>query len=340
MNYKLTVIIPCYNSEKYISRCVNSVINQTIGFENIELILYDDASTDGTKDIIQKYSEEYSNIKPIFSNTNSGNPGKGRNEGIKYATSPYIMFLDHDDEYDSDICNVLFNEINAENVDIVACSALNFNELGIEKLTLDLKHGVPFENKIIFNPPIYSNVRLIWTCIFKKQIILSHDLKFPEDRLAEDVYFIMMYLLKSNKLIYLKDYYGVNRFVQKRSASNRQDLDKLNKVFEVYDDILKIFESENLDLSEIFGDRISGTLTLFYTSNMVFESKDKVYAIFDKLNGLEEKIKFKGHLSSVLMIGNKLITNNHYKLSILYFKCLHKLYLNNRLMKFYKKLNQ
>ena len=338
MKYKLTVIIPCYNSEKYISRCVNSVINQTIGFENIELILYDDASTDNTKEIIQSYSEKYSNIKPIFSSTNSGNPGKGRNEGIKYSTSPYIMFLDHDDEYDEDMCNILFNEIENEDVDIVACSALNYNKFGMERLNLDVTCGVPFENKVIFNTPIYSNARLIWTCIFKKQLISSINLKFPEDRLGEDIYFMMMYLLNSNKFIYLKDYYGVNRFVQYDSASNSQDLDKLKKIFNLYDEILNILENENLNLSVIFEDRISGTLTLFYTSNMIFEPRDKIYEIFDDLNELEKRINFKGRLSSVLNIGNKLITMNNYKLAILYFKVLHKLFLNNKLMKFYRKL--
>ena len=65
--YKVSVIIPVYNAENSLKHCINSVINQTIGFENIELILVDDNSSDGSKSIIMDYANEYDNIKPVFS---------------------------------------------------------------------------------------------------------------------------------------------------------------------------------------------------------------------------------------------------------------------------------
>ena len=67
MNYKISVIIPCYNAESTLKLCIDSVINQSFGFENIELILYDDASTDSTKKIIENYAKQYDNIVPIYS---------------------------------------------------------------------------------------------------------------------------------------------------------------------------------------------------------------------------------------------------------------------------------
>ena len=67
MTYKISVIIPCYNAESTLKRCIDSVINQSFGFENIELILYDDASTDSTPEIIKEYAEKYNNIVPIHS---------------------------------------------------------------------------------------------------------------------------------------------------------------------------------------------------------------------------------------------------------------------------------
>ena len=81
-NYKVSVIIPVYNAQDTIKRCIDSVINQTLGFSNIELIIYDDASTDNTSKILKEYDKKYDNIVLILSDENSGNAGKGRNEGI------------------------------------------------------------------------------------------------------------------------------------------------------------------------------------------------------------------------------------------------------------------
>ena len=79
MDYKVSVIIPVYNAEKYLKNAIESVINQTIGFENIELILVDDNSTDESPKIILDYSEKYENIVSFLSNENHGLPGFGRN---------------------------------------------------------------------------------------------------------------------------------------------------------------------------------------------------------------------------------------------------------------------
>lgn len=112
--YKVSVIIPIYNQEKYLDRAINSVINQSIGFENIELLLVDDCSIDNTKEIINNYINMYENIKGLFLEKNSGGASKPRNIGIKNSTSKYLMFLDPDDYYLEDTIKVLFNEIESD----------------------------------------------------------------------------------------------------------------------------------------------------------------------------------------------------------------------------------
>ena len=92
--YKISVIIPVYNAENTLKQAVNSVINQSIGFENIELILVDDNSNDNSRKIIQDYADKYGNVKAIFLRENSGSPSKPRNTGIDNATAPYLMFLE------------------------------------------------------------------------------------------------------------------------------------------------------------------------------------------------------------------------------------------------------
>ena len=122
--YKISVIMPIFNVEEYLENTLKSVINQTIGFENIELILVDDCSTDNSREIIEKYSNDYPNIKKIFLEKNTGCPGIPRNIGIRNATSDYIMFIDHDDEYFPEICDKLYNTIISEDADIVVCDKI------------------------------------------------------------------------------------------------------------------------------------------------------------------------------------------------------------------------
>ena len=98
-DYKISMIIPTFNVEDDLKRAMDSLLNQTFGFENIEVLLVDDFSTDNTRQLILDYANQYDNIKHIFLESNSGSAGKPRNIGIKHATADYIMFLDNDDEY-------------------------------------------------------------------------------------------------------------------------------------------------------------------------------------------------------------------------------------------------
>lgn len=192
------------------------MINQSFGFDRIELILYDDYSSDNTRLLIKEYCETYKNIIPIFSNKNSGFPGKGRNEGIKNATADFIMFMDNDDEYDKDICEKLYYEINSTKCDLVVCDFLNISKTNQTKSNFIYHFGEEMNEKVIFHDEntIYFSCRLIWTGIFKKKIILENNIKFPEDSLSEDVYFLSLYNLFAKKTIYLKEYIGVYRYVQ------------------------------------------------------------------------------------------------------------------------------
>ncbi len=116
MTYLLSVIIPVYNAENNIENGLNSIINQTMDFKNIEVVIIDDKSTDNTVNIVKNYVNNFSNIKLIQLNKNSGGPGFPRNMGISNASAPHIMFLDQDDYYLNDICQTLYEKITNEKV--------------------------------------------------------------------------------------------------------------------------------------------------------------------------------------------------------------------------------
>ena len=338
MNYKVTVIIPCYNSEKTLERSIKSVIGQSMGFDNIELVLYDDASTDSTTEIIKNYSDKYKNIIPVFSDKNSGFPGKGRNTGIKLSTAEYIMFMDNDDEYDQYICENLYNEIIESDADIVSSSYINIDDVNTTKVQTPCQYGKEINDKIFFSSDetIYFMNRMIWTCIFRKKIAIEHEILFPEDNLAEDVYFMIYYLLNSKKVVYMKNYYGLYRHVQNYSLSHSLNLYKINRLFDIFEELLKVCKSKNYNGNYIFGDKIPITLMQLYTSNAINENPEEVYKFFTRFKNFESEMNYESTLGFTLNIPNTLICTNHFKLAKIYLNLLRKAYSSKLLILLYR----
>lgn len=118
--YKLSVIVPIYNSEKHLRCALDSIINQTMDLKDIEVIMVNDGSCDGSNQIMEEYNERYDNFISIHFNENTGSPSKPRNIGIETASSDYIMFLDSDDLLDKDACESLYNIMISEDADFVS----------------------------------------------------------------------------------------------------------------------------------------------------------------------------------------------------------------------------
>lgn len=225
-NPKISIIIPVYNVSGHIQRAFDSILNQTIGFENMEVIFVDDASTDGSDQIIKNYADKYDNVSGFFLENNSGSAGKPRNVGISNATSDYVIFLDPDDLFIDNACEILFNEIESENCDIVSgvhtldgvnpfpglwlqtlfgeeSSAENKNEVNQmvdENFSLRIE-SIDERDSIITNHGLSSK-------IFKKDFLIDNDIIFPEKIVAQDSVFLFNAFLNAsgikfiNKLIY------------------------------------------------------------------------------------------------------------------------------------------
>lgn len=212
MKYKISIIIPIYNQEKYLDQTLSSLINQTIGIENIEVIMVNDCSTDGTAKIIKKYATKYENFINIRLTENCGLPGRPRNIGIDRATGEYIMFMDHDDYYEEDAFETLYNKITKENVDITFCNFKNVFENGTTQNNITI-YGDKEEIKLktVQNDKrVLSLSPSIWTKIFKRSFIIGNNIRFPEGILAEDLSFFIHTLLKANGIVCLNNYYGYN----------------------------------------------------------------------------------------------------------------------------------
>ena len=154
MNYKVSVIIPVYNADKYLKTAIESVINQTFGFENIELIIVNDKSSDNTRSIIEEYSSKYENIIDIHLDKNSGYPGKPRNVGIEKASAPYLIFLDADDEYLPEAFQIYYDMIIKEKSDFVM--AAHYWNLDGDKVKKDILEECDDSSDVININPLLN----------------------------------------------------------------------------------------------------------------------------------------------------------------------------------------
>ena len=107
MQYKISTIMPVYNSALYLGEAIESIISQTIGFENVQLIIVNDGSTDNSADIISAYAKKYSNI--VFVSKENGGVASARNEALKHALGKYVSFVDPDDTISPSTYQIAFD---------------------------------------------------------------------------------------------------------------------------------------------------------------------------------------------------------------------------------------
>ncbi|MEI0487427.1 glycosyltransferase family 2 protein [Brachyspira intermedia] len=203
MNNFISVIIPVYNAEKYIEKCLISLMNQT--YKNIEIICVNDGSTDNSYSLLEKFSKQDTRIK-IFSHENSG-PAKTRNVGLENSTGDYIMFCDADDYYSDNMCELMLTTLLNENVDFVSCSTnvIDYFDSKFRKPTEFVYYNVKHDGKHLINEyPIFDFNFVIWNKIFKKSILDKYSIKFPIGFEHDDSNFVLKYVSVS------KSYYGLD----------------------------------------------------------------------------------------------------------------------------------
>ena len=336
MVYKISVIIPCHNSQLTLERCIDSIINQTFGFENIELILYDNGSSDYTRNIIQSYSDKFTNIVPLYSDIDSGFPGTGRGKGIEVASSEYIMFIDSDDEYDSQICEKLYNAIINEKADIVSCNKMSIDGDKVIKETTFVSSKFLENGQFIITGEdiiLFKDVA-VWNKIYKKEIISKNNLKFLENSTADDFVFAISYFLKSKKLIYLKDYWGYKYRVYSESVSHNFSKEYIPQLLIGFYYIYDILKKENKEefMDDIIKYHIFGVL--FYASHLNL-SYNEFKSILNEILVFENEINFSSKLDDFIFnIINWFILNKKFNFAI---TCL-KLINNFRKISFLQKI--
>ncbi len=219
----ISIIVPIYNAEKYLNKCLDSLVNQTK--DNLEFILINDGSKDNCEQIIKTYKDK--RIK-YYKNENQG-IGKTRNFGIKKATGKYLMFLDSDDYLEKDACEKLFSTAEKEKADLIVFDFYRVEKKLIPVIIKDFKM-----TSLKKNPNLLLDVNLgISNKLFKTDLIIKNNIKFIENLKYEDTTFVVQALNKAEKI------FKINQFLHYYVIhSNSETTIRDKRIF----DILKIVE--------------------------------------------------------------------------------------------------
>lgn len=225
---KVSVIIPAYNVEKYIYKCVESVINQTL--EDIEIVIVNDGSTDNTLTLINEISKRDNRIK-VISQSNKG-LSEARNAGLKYVSSKYVIFLDSDDWIDSNMLEIMYNKAEINKCDIIQCNYITDYNGYRENIKQNIEPNIIIDenNKRILKEKIISGniVTYSWDKMYRLEFLNKHNIKFKPIPRFEDWYFIVEAITKCNRFMFIPNHLYYYRIVSgslsKKYCDNYEEL--------------------------------------------------------------------------------------------------------------------
>lgn len=278
----ISIIVPVYNVEKYIHKCINSIIDQT--YKNLEVLLIDDGSTDSSSDICDKYEKLDKRVKVIHKKNNGASVA--RNIGLEVARGIYIAFVDSDDYIDKNMYKDMIEKLLEYDCDLVMCDCYKVSETSKEKFTHDIRDGFydkrqlykEYYNKLLMKddinyPPTISN----WVCLIKKEIIKENNLKYVEGiRFSEDLLFGSQVMYYVERFYYMKNKYYYNYICNPLSVTNTYYEGKWDIFLKLYNEI-KLFFNNKIDYD--FSKQIYYCLLFFlYNSinNIIYSKKSYI----------------------------------------------------------------
>lgn len=224
--YKISVIIPVYNAEEYLKRCLDSVCMQTLS--DIEIICVDDCSTDNSWAILKEYEKKFKNMKLIHLSQNKGE-SVARNTGIEAATGEYLAFVDNDDEIDLNFYEKLYERAKETNADIVKGDEKEFDYSGNIKTITDLNALIKRDkNKAYF-------VGAWWTAIYRRGFINKFNIRLPEGYiLGGDLLFANLSAINANKIEIVDDVYYYHYLRENSGDAKVLSGEKIISVLKIY----------------------------------------------------------------------------------------------------------
>lgn len=307
MNIKISAIVPVYNTEKFLEKCIRSIMNQTL--KEIEIICINDGSTDNSLEILKKLQKEDNRI--IITDKKNEGVSIARNIGIEKARGEYISFIDSDDWIEKEYYEVCYRELIRTNSDIIITDFFleKFNEseleykkdiLGIE----EIKKTEYIEAIILVNV-----VGALWNKIIRKKILEKDNIRFKEGLMVgEDIYFLIETSNIADKIIKLNKAF-LHYIQHDNNTIKSKKIEYMYNFYEVYSNLMK----------ELFGkinEKKIITGYILIVSGIVLENK--------KILEKENEYYLKDYLNKILQVKLKLIKSIKLRIFIKILKIINK----------------
>lgn len=260
---KVSIIVPIYNVEKYIEKCLDSLISQTL--QEIEIIFVNDGSTDNSPIIAKKFQKQYPQ-KIIYLEKANGGLSDARNYGMLYANGEYIAFLDSDDYVEKDTYEKMYELAKKENSDMVEC---DFYWEYPNKIKIDT--GKIYHNK----EEMAEKVRVVaWNKLIKRKILEQAKIEFPKGYRYEDVEFTYKLIPYLEKVSFLKK--PCIHYIQRKNSISNSQNERTKEIFDVLEHVIDYYKENNIY------DKYRQQLEYTYTRYSLCSSLLRIVKVNDK----------------------------------------------------------
>jgi len=237
---KFSIVIPVYNVEKYIDKCLSSILNQS--YKNYEVIIVNDGTKDNSIDIINKYVKKHKEFK--LYNKENGGLSDARNYGLNYVTGDYLLFIDSDDYIEKDLLLKLNNILNKKEYEVIKFKINLVDEKG--KL-IRKEDGYKVSKKISLSDVLSQEFsEPAWTYCYNLKFFKENDFKYTKGKIHEDYGLTPLILLKTKEIYYL-NYYGYNYVQRQGSIVNgaEKNIKRANDTLYHFDSLKSIIETDS-----------------------------------------------------------------------------------------------
>lgn len=250
----VSIIIPVYNVQDYLSECLDSILNQT--YKNIEIVAVDDGSQDKSPEILRSYREEYANLRVVIEEKNQGQ-AVARNIGMENSMGKYILFVDSDDYIHPQTVEELVHTIETFQVDFVRFNARSFSDKGESIQQKEYNFNLFLKEKKVYAKKEFKNVYLSFSpspvlYLFKRDLVEKQTIRFMEHIIHEDELFSSEIFLYADSCVYLNRSFYNRRYRQGSTMTKKSEeqlkysFDSYVKIINYYNDLLlkKSFNKE------------------------------------------------------------------------------------------------
>ena len=230
---KVSVIVPFYNVEGYIEKCLETLVSQTL--EDIEIILVNDGSKDNSIEIVNKFLKMYPE-KLVYLEKENGGLSDARNYAINYAKGEYIAFLDSDDYIEKDMYEEMYELAKKENSDMVEC---NFYWEYPNKIKEDI--GVTYNGK----NEMLEKIRVVaWNKLIKREILKQSKVIFPKGYRYEDVEFTYKLIPYIETVSFLKK--PCVHYIQRQNSISNSQNERTKEIFDVLEHVIEYYKEKGI----------------------------------------------------------------------------------------------